>query len=106
MTFFNSPMNNNDVSGQTSYLQKQPIVLTKEEAIRYPELLQKPNNGDSVSEIRYIESEQLLIAERMVRLDLQKKQLQDMLHALQNMESDDDDDDDYDDDADEDDQST
>jgi hypothetical protein len=103
MTFLNSPMIKNELSSQTSYLQKQPIVLTKEEAVRYPELLQKPNNSDSVSEIRCIESEQLLIAERMVRLDLQKKQLQDMLNALQNMESDDDDDDD---DEEDDDQST
>jgi len=105
-------MINNDTFIQTSHKenlssnrQKNMIMLTEEEASKYPELLKKCNKeDDKASEINQIEYEQRLITERMIRIEFQKKRLQDLLSALQTMESGDDDDDD--DDSDDNDQNT
>ncbi len=93
-------MINNDPSISTSHKenlssnrQKNMIMLNEEEASKYPELLKKCNKeDDKISEIKQIECEQRVIAERMILLELQKKRLQDLLSLLQTMESDDDDD--------------
>jgi len=69
-------------------------MSTKEETNKlYPELLQKCNKeDDKASEIKQIESEQRLIVEQMIRLELQRKRFQNILNVLQTMDSDDDED--------------
>jgi hypothetical protein len=70
-------------------------VLINNETSKYQESLQKCNTqDDKLLEIKQIESEQRLIIERMVHVELQKQRLQNLLDTLQTLESDSDSDDD------------
>jgi hypothetical protein len=94
-------MINNDTFIQIPYTQnlssnrrKNIIILANEDASKYPELLQECNKEDDKTlEIKQIECQQRLIAERLSFLELEKKRLENLLNVLQSSDSDDDDDD-------------
>jgi hypothetical protein len=70
-------------------------VVINDETSKYQESIQKCNTqDDKLLEIKQIESEQRLIIERMVHVELQKQRLQNLLDTLQTLESDSDSDDD------------
>jgi hypothetical protein len=70
-------------------------VVINDKTSKYQESIQKCNTQDEkLLEIKQIESEQRLIIERMVHVELQKQRLQNLLDTLQNLESESDSDDD------------
>jgi len=70
-------------------------VVINDDTSKYQESIQKCNTqDDKLLEIKQIESEQRLIIERMVHVELQKQRLQNLLDTLQTLESDSDSDDD------------
>ncbi|CAF0969015.1 unnamed protein product [Adineta steineri] len=62
----------------------------KDQNNKYQQIIGK--DGDKASEIKRIECEQRLIVERMLRLEVQKERLQNLLDVLQSLDSDQDDD--------------
>jgi hypothetical protein len=75
--------------------QKNIDMFNKNETNACPELLKEcAKEGDKALEIKQIEYEQRLIVERMIRLELQKEQVQKLLNVLHSLDSDDDEEDD------------